>query len=126
VTGNADIGLPTGWRDGLVAWAQKNDSIRELWLFGSRAKGVANASSDVDIGLVLMPAKGKQPRPLLYRSIAPSGWTSATGGNGLTCEQAQSSSYRKSTDCRIKRGKDAQAISIGSPNPGLELRSLTE
>jgi predicted nucleotidyltransferase len=42
-----------------VAWAQKNDSIRELWLFGSRAKGVANASSDVDIGLVLMPAKGK-------------------------------------------------------------------
>jgi predicted nucleotidyltransferase len=59
VTGNADIGLPTGWRDGAVAWAQKNDSIRELWLFGSRAKGVANASSDVDIGLVLMPAKGK-------------------------------------------------------------------
>ena len=40
-------------------WAQKNDAIRELWLFGNRAKGVASASSDVDIGLVLMPAKGK-------------------------------------------------------------------
>jgi predicted nucleotidyltransferase len=59
VTRNADIGLPTAWRDGVVAWAQKNDSVRELWLFGSRAKGDAKAASNVDIGLVLMPADGK-------------------------------------------------------------------
>jgi predicted nucleotidyltransferase len=42
-----------------VAWAQKNDSIHELWLFGSRSNGAAKASTDVDIGLVLMPARGK-------------------------------------------------------------------
>jgi hypothetical protein len=56
---NSDIGLPTRWRDGAVTWARKNDSIRELWQFGIRVNGVAKAGSDVDIGLVLMPAKDK-------------------------------------------------------------------
>jgi hypothetical protein len=32
VTEGAEIGLPTGWRCGVVEWAQKNDSVRELWL----------------------------------------------------------------------------------------------
>jgi predicted nucleotidyltransferase len=59
LTENADIGLPTGWREGAVAWTEKNDSVRELWLFGSRAKGDAHDGSDVDFGLVLMPAVGK-------------------------------------------------------------------
>jgi predicted nucleotidyltransferase len=59
LTENADIGLPTGWRDGAVAWAEANGSVGELCLFGSRAKGEAKAGSDVDIGLVLMPANGK-------------------------------------------------------------------
>jgi predicted nucleotidyltransferase len=59
LTENADIGLPTGWRDNFVAWARSNDSVRELWLFGSRAKGEATDVSDVDLGLVLMPANRK-------------------------------------------------------------------
>jgi predicted nucleotidyltransferase len=46
------------WSQGLQAWAKSNDSVRELWLFGSRAKGTASADSDVDIALALMPPKG--------------------------------------------------------------------
>jgi predicted nucleotidyltransferase len=42
-----------------MAWVRDNGSVRELWLFGSRAKGKAEHGSDVDIGLVLMPANGK-------------------------------------------------------------------
>jgi predicted nucleotidyltransferase len=52
-------GLPHDWKDHLVAWAQRNDSVRELWLFGSQGpKGGAHPTSDVDIGLTLMPAIG--------------------------------------------------------------------
>ena len=54
--------------------AQKNDAIRELWLFGNRAKGVASASSDVDIGLVLMPAKGKHDWALGNYAALGSRW----------------------------------------------------
>ena len=43
----------------LRAWAKRNDSVRELWLFGSRAKGTSKPESDVDIALALMPAHGK-------------------------------------------------------------------
>jgi hypothetical protein len=51
-----DIGLPDGWRDGCIAWAQSNGSLSELWLFGSRGpKGGACFGSDVDIGIALMP-----------------------------------------------------------------------
>jgi hypothetical protein len=39
VTGNADIGLSIAWRDSAISWAQRNDSVRELWLFGSRTQG---------------------------------------------------------------------------------------
>jgi predicted nucleotidyltransferase len=46
------------WIVGLRAWANANGSIRELWLFGSRAKGAALPDSDVDLALVLMPARG--------------------------------------------------------------------
>jgi hypothetical protein len=57
VTEGGDMGLPTGWRNGIIARAQNNGSVRELWRFGSRAKGEARARSD--IGLVLMPADGR-------------------------------------------------------------------
>ena len=44
-------------------WAEENGSVRELWLFGSRAKGNARLGSDVDIGLVLMPPDGTHNWP---------------------------------------------------------------
>jgi predicted nucleotidyltransferase len=53
----SDFGLQPGWKAALIDWAQLNGSVSELWLFGSRGpKGGATVASDVDIGLVLMPA----------------------------------------------------------------------
>ena len=43
------------WISGLQNWAAHNDSVRELWLFGSRAKGTSRPESDVDIALMLTP-----------------------------------------------------------------------
>jgi predicted nucleotidyltransferase len=43
----------------LRKWAIKNDFIRELWLFGSRARGASRPDSDIDIALALMPPSGK-------------------------------------------------------------------
>jgi predicted nucleotidyltransferase len=47
------------WLRGLRSWASAKDSIRELWLFGSRATGCSRPESDVDLALALMPPKGK-------------------------------------------------------------------
>ena len=44
------------WLAGLRSWASANGSIRELWLFGSRATGHSRPKSDVDIAVALMPA----------------------------------------------------------------------
>ena len=46
------------WIEALRAWAVGNDSIAELWLFGSRAKGTAQPNSDIDIALLV----GARPR----------------------------------------------------------------
>jgi predicted nucleotidyltransferase len=46
------------WLTGLRSWASANDSVRELWLFGSRADDTAGPESDVDIGVGLMPPIG--------------------------------------------------------------------
>ena len=51
--------MPDEWVAALRVWASRNDSVRELWLFGSRAKGCSQSDSDVDLALVLMPANGK-------------------------------------------------------------------
>jgi predicted nucleotidyltransferase len=45
-------------RTDLIGWAERNGSVKEMWLFGSRAKGTAREASDVDIGLALMPPVG--------------------------------------------------------------------
>ena len=50
------------WKAGLIGWAKVNLSIRELWLFGSRARGTARVNSVVDIGVVLMRAKRGKDR----------------------------------------------------------------
>jgi predicted nucleotidyltransferase len=46
------------WLNALRAWAAKNESIYQLWLFGSRVKGTSRPDSDIDIALELMPATG--------------------------------------------------------------------
>jgi predicted nucleotidyltransferase len=47
------------WLRALRSWASANDSVRQLWLFGSRATGQSRPDSDVDLALALMPPKGK-------------------------------------------------------------------
>jgi len=44
------------WLRGLRSWTAKNDSIREVWLFGSRASGHSNPNSDVAV--VALPPTG--------------------------------------------------------------------
>ena len=43
------------WIAKLQQWAAHNPHVRELWLFGSRAKGEPQPDSDVDIAVLLMP-----------------------------------------------------------------------
>jgi predicted nucleotidyltransferase len=47
------------WLRGLSSWASKNESVRELWLFGSRVRGDSREDSDVDLAIALMPPVGK-------------------------------------------------------------------
>jgi predicted nucleotidyltransferase len=51
--------MEEGWLSELCSWASRNDSVSELWLFGSRATGRPRPESDVDLALALMPANGK-------------------------------------------------------------------
>ena len=59
------------WIAGLKHWAAGNDSVRELWLFGSRAKETSRDDSDIDIALETMPrhtASTTGPSPISYSS----------------------------------------------------------
>ena len=52
------IDMERDWLRGLADWAGKNDNVNELWLFGSRAAGISEQDSDVDLGLGLAPPIG--------------------------------------------------------------------
>lgn len=52
------------WLCGLRSWASANQSVRELWLFGSRATGRSRPDSDVDLAVSLVPPVG-QDNPAL-------------------------------------------------------------
>jgi predicted nucleotidyltransferase len=52
------IDMREEWLAGLRAWAEANGNVLEFWLFGSRATGRSRPDSDVDLALVLMPARG--------------------------------------------------------------------
>jgi predicted nucleotidyltransferase len=52
-------GHPQRMAIGPRSWASANGNVRELWLFGSRAKGNSRPESDVDLALVLMPPDNK-------------------------------------------------------------------
>jgi predicted nucleotidyltransferase len=47
--------LPADSVELIQQWAARTNSVREVWLFGSRAKGTSRPNSDVDIGIYLMP-----------------------------------------------------------------------
>jgi predicted nucleotidyltransferase len=56
---STNIDLPDAWAALIREWATRTGSVREVWLFGSRAKGTARPNSDVDLAIVLMPSVGK-------------------------------------------------------------------
>jgi hypothetical protein len=61
-----DVGLPGGCADDVIAWAQGNGAVSELWLFGSRGpNGSALVGNDLDIGIVLTPPKKANRDPAL-------------------------------------------------------------
>ena len=53
------------WHREISDWAQRNGSVREIWLFGSRADELAIPNKDdVDLAIVLMPPivrSGREP-----------------------------------------------------------------
>jgi predicted nucleotidyltransferase len=55
--------MPDDWLHKLRSWASANGSVRELWLFGSRAQGCSQPESDVDLALALEPARKKSGDP---------------------------------------------------------------
>ncbi len=74
MTNNVGIGLPLDWKAGLIAWAKANSSIRELWLFGNRAKGTARVNSVVDLGLAFLPGKRRKERAFANYVASYSDW----------------------------------------------------
>lgn len=50
--------LPESWLLSIQDWAEETKAIREVYLFGSRARGTADEESDVDICISLMPPDG--------------------------------------------------------------------
>jgi predicted nucleotidyltransferase len=55
--------MSSEWLRGLRSWVSANDSVLELWLFGSRAQGCSRPESDVDLAVALMPARSKHDDP---------------------------------------------------------------
>ena len=47
------------WLDAIVEWGRKRESVKRIWLFGSRAKGISTQTSDLDIAVELNPDDGE-------------------------------------------------------------------
>jgi predicted nucleotidyltransferase len=41
--------------ESIIRWAEKHSDILEVWLFGSRMTGAHDASSDLDVAILLKP-----------------------------------------------------------------------
>jgi predicted nucleotidyltransferase len=50
--------LPKSWLRSIQQWTEKNANKKEVWLFGSRARGDATDDKDVDIAITLAPPIG--------------------------------------------------------------------
>jgi predicted nucleotidyltransferase len=68
------MNLPDEWRHEIERWAARTASIREVWLFGSRATGHGRAESDVDLAVVLAPPRGEEDWALGAYFALGDGW----------------------------------------------------
>jgi predicted nucleotidyltransferase len=51
--------MSSEWLRELRSWARANSSVRELWVFGSRAQGCSRPESDVNLAVALMPSASR-------------------------------------------------------------------
>lgn len=58
------------WKDEVARWARRNESIRELWLFGQDPE----VAETISIGLVLAPAGNDPTRMLGDFSLLDARW----------------------------------------------------
>lgn len=58
----------------LRAWGEANRAGRQLWLFSSRAQGLARPDSDVDVAIALMTAIGDHDWALGNYMALGAGW----------------------------------------------------
>ena len=66
--------LPADSVELIRRWAARTDSVREVWLFGSRANGTSRPDSDVDIGIYLMPPTEKSDWALAAYTAEGDAW----------------------------------------------------
>jgi predicted nucleotidyltransferase len=53
------MSIPEPWLRGIQEWAQRNDIVQEVWLFGSQARGDAREDSDIDLAIVIPSPAGR-------------------------------------------------------------------
>jgi predicted nucleotidyltransferase len=58
--------LPADSVELIRQWAARTNSVQEVWLFGSRAKGTSRPDSDIDLGIYLMPPTGESVAALYF------------------------------------------------------------
>ncbi|MEW5963407.1 MAG: nucleotidyltransferase domain-containing protein [Pseudomonadota bacterium] len=44
--------IPDSWKKRIIDWANREPEIREVWLYGSRARGDHRCDSDIDLAIV--------------------------------------------------------------------------
>jgi predicted nucleotidyltransferase len=84
------------WLAALRVWAAANDSVAQLWLFGSRARGTSRPDSDVDLALALMPPAVKHDWAL---------------GNHVVCKDE----WKRQLEAIVGRHVSLEAIIPGTP-----------
>ncbi len=55
----------------LGRWAETKEQIRELWIYGSRAKGTARTDSDLDIAYQISPLSTEEEKMEFWENVLP-------------------------------------------------------
>jgi predicted nucleotidyltransferase len=72
--------LPADSVELIQQWAARTNSVREVWLFGSRAKGTSRPGSDIDLGIYLMPPTGGSNWALALYTAEGDAWQRELAG----------------------------------------------
>jgi len=72
--GDKSMDMRDEWLRDLRSWAIQNESVRELWLYGSRARGDSREESDIDLAIALMPPLGEHDWALGNYYALGDGW----------------------------------------------------